>query len=152
MILTIKHKAWDDLSPAKKVARAEGVLRVLRGLTPSQRKNNFDMGVYLEKRPGCGTVGCAAGFCGLDEKFRRQGFGLKLVKVKVETLDDDDQPTGQFLTYWSDEFTGYSPADFFGPDLYNYVFMATHEDYAGTVRNVKEVIADLKAAERAGTL
>lgn len=58
------------------IERWEQCLRVLRDLTPHQRKKHFDMGGFIQDT-ACGTVGCAAGHCAMDAWFRRRGFAAK---------------------------------------------------------------------------
>jgi hypothetical protein len=68
-------KHFDDCTKAQKLKRWENVLRVLRALTPHQRRKHWDMSTWGVKTE-CGTVACAAGHCGLDPWFRKQGFRL----------------------------------------------------------------------------
>ena len=58
------------------IERWENAVRVLRALTPHERRKHFNMEFWGEKTD-CGTVGCAAGHCGLDPWFRRRGFKLE---------------------------------------------------------------------------
>jgi hypothetical protein len=63
------------MSNKKYIERFEQLIRVLRGLSPHERRKHFNMrnwGIETE----CGTTACAAGFCGLDPWFRRRGFRL----------------------------------------------------------------------------
>lgn len=70
-------KNFVELSAAKKVERWENVLRVLKNLSPHQRRKHFDMNNFLEET-ACGTVGCAAGHCAMDPWFRRRGLKAEL--------------------------------------------------------------------------
>lgn len=53
--------------------RYQQLIRVMRGLSKHQRKKHFDMR-HWGHRTSCGTTMCAAGFCGVDPWFKRQGF------------------------------------------------------------------------------
>lgn len=73
-------KTWNMLTLQQKIVRWENVLRVLRGLSRHERKKHFDMGTWGEKTE-CGTVACAAGHCGLDPWFRKNGLKLNFTKL-----------------------------------------------------------------------
>jgi hypothetical protein len=70
---------WDRLSKEERIERWQNVLRVLRALTPHERKRHFDMS-WWGLKTDCGTVACAAGHCGMDPWFRRRGFKLRFGK------------------------------------------------------------------------
>jgi hypothetical protein len=70
-------KLFVQCNHKEKIERWQNVLRVLRRLTPHQRRKHFNMAIFLDKTD-CGTVGCAAGFCALDTWFRRRGFSARL--------------------------------------------------------------------------
>jgi hypothetical protein len=59
----------------KFIERLEQAIRVMRSLTPHQRKKHLDMR-HWGYETECGTVACAAGHCGMDPWFRRRGFKL----------------------------------------------------------------------------
>lgn len=67
------YKEWKDCTREEKIERWEQVIRVLKSLTPHQRKRHFDMSVWMHKTP-CGTVACAAGHCSMDQWFIDRGF------------------------------------------------------------------------------
>lgn len=69
---------WDHATNAQKIERAAKLVEVLEGLTMHEQRKHFDMGDWLYKTD-CGTVGCAAGFCGLNPWFRARGFKIDLV-------------------------------------------------------------------------
>lgn len=71
----------EKVMPTKKqlIERWENCLRVLKALTPHERRKHWDMSWWGEKTD-CGTVACAAGHCGLDPWFRRRGFQLNFKK------------------------------------------------------------------------
>ena len=119
----MKVKLWDDLTPAQKVKRWEGVERVLKKLTPHQRKKHFDMR-FWGKKTGCGTVACIAGHCGLDPSFRRQGFRMNLSGTAY--------------------FDKVSPAQFFGQAAYNGIFTRTLDTYFEACTNVSIYLRYLK--------
>lgn len=62
-------------APGKRVliTRWTHVIRVLKGLSPHEKENHFNMGTFAYKTE-CGTVACAAGHCGLDPWFRARGL------------------------------------------------------------------------------
>lgn len=119
---------FDNITPAQRVQRWENVLRVLQEMTTHERRNHFDMNYWGRKTP-CGTVGCAAGHCGLDPWFRRRGFKM------------DFMEGGEFNYY----FSGASVPHFFGYSGYSSIFLDTVAGYISTVRNVKGEIKRLKA-------
>ena len=121
----MKVKLWDDLTPAQKVKRWEGVERVLKKLTPHQRKKHFDMRFWGQQTE-CGTVGCVGGHCGLDPDFRLQGFRLK-------------------VSAYGSCFTGPGPMAFFGSEGYWNVFMKTSATYSQTRANVSAYLKELRA-------
>ena len=120
-----KVKLWDDLTPAEKVKRWEGVERVMKKLTPHQRKHHFYMGSWGYK-DDCGTVACVAGHCGLDPSFRRQGF--KMITDR-----------------WGESFDGPEPLPFFGSTGYFDVFMETSATYSQTRANISRHLKTLRA-------
>jgi hypothetical protein len=69
-------KNWNDCTKAQQVERWENVLRVLRALTPHERREHWNMARWGVETD-CGTVACAAGHCGLDTWFRRRGLILE---------------------------------------------------------------------------
>jgi hypothetical protein len=71
-------KTWDECSKKEQIERWENAVRILKSLTPHQRKEHFDMSHWGAKTP-CGTVACAAGHCGLDPWFRKRGFKMDFV-------------------------------------------------------------------------
>lgn len=66
-------KLWDNITKEERIERWENVLRVLRGLSPHERKKHWDMATWGQQTE-CGTVACAAGHCGMDAWFRRRGL------------------------------------------------------------------------------
>jgi hypothetical protein len=60
---------------AKYIERLEQLIRVLRGLSPHERRKHWDMSSWGYKSD-CGTVACAAGHAGMDPWFTRRGFRL----------------------------------------------------------------------------
>lgn len=124
-------------SPTTKqvIERWENVIRVLRALTPHERRRHFDMSVVLEKSP-CGTVGCAVGFCMLDPWFQRRGLKAR----------------------WDDSISGYvypkysKIDDFFGEAGTSSIFWDGTPRSVGTViREVREHIKWLRDYESWGT-
>lgn len=107
--------------------RWKNCLRVLRALTPHERKNHFEMSKWGEKND-CGTVGCAAGHCGLDPWFRRRGL-----KMAFDALGD-----GYFVGKYMD-----APDDFF---IYG-ASRIFYDDgtYAQVVKRVKNLIKEIRS-------
>lgn len=132
-------KTWDMLTLQQKVVRWENVLRVLRGLSRHERKKHFDMGTWGEKTE-CGTVACAAGHCGLDPWFRKNG--LKLNFTRLDKIWEDE------ATEWEADFE--VPINVFGAsdiDVVEAFFGAhgtTHIFYDTTPRHVGAVINQVR--------
>ena len=118
-------KSWYELSGKEQIARWENVLRVLRALTPHERRRHWNMNWWGNKTE-CGTVACAAGHCGLDPWFRRRGF-----KLEFEMGWADDDP----VCTMDHEMV----LDFFGSDGCANIF------FNGQQRSVGEVIREVKA-------
>lgn len=76
----LKSKRHTKPHNHKFVERWEQCLRVLKALTPHERRRHWDMGWYGTKTE-CGTVACAAGHCGLDPWFRRRGFKMDFMRM-----------------------------------------------------------------------
>lgn len=116
----------DEQKMQKKfIERWENALRVLRQMTPHERKRHFDMsswGVVTD----CGTVACLAGHCSLDPWFRRRGFSAD-------------------TTFGFVQFSRAQPRDFFGGVGHSKVFMYTSGTYAQIVAATKAHIKYLKA-------
>lgn len=126
-------KLWNELSPAEKAERAAEIVRVLEDLTPAQRKHAFDMSTWGEKNnaesrkiPGCGTAACAAGWCGLDPTFRKNGFRMRLTDYQF-TVD---------------------PASYFGYRIWNDVFMLTEDQFPTVLKQAKRVARDMRTVAR----
>ena len=120
-----KVKLWDDLTPAQKVKRWEGVERVMKKLTPHQRKNHFCMS-YWGIETSCGTIACVAGHCGLDASFRRQGFRLTF--------------NGAF-----ENCDGPQPLPFFGTAGHDGIFMKSDANYEQVRFLISEYLKELRA-------
>jgi hypothetical protein len=91
-----RFKHFDDITPAEQIKRWSEALRVMINLTPHERKKHFNMEFWGVKTE-CGTIACAAGHCGLDPWFKRQGF--KLLPAVVEkglSLEDYYGGAGDF--------------------------------------------------------
>lgn len=119
-------KTWDEISLARQIERWEQVLRVLRGLTRHQRRRHWNMGTWGEKTP-CGTVACAAGFCGLDPWFRRRGL------------------KNNFTSGFSD-WQGEEVGEFFGHEGSEEIFYnPEHRTVGEVIRQVRKYLKLLKA-------
>lgn len=125
MKLEKPHKYWIHCSSKERIARWENVLRVLRKLTPHERRRHWQMNTFGEKTE-CGTVACAAGHCGLDPWFRRRGFKMNFTTHK---FDGEEYFEGIIVR----------AGDFFGEDGTNSIF------HNGIPRSVRKVIAEVKA-------
>lgn len=140
----MSFKIWDTLTQAQKIVRWENVLRVLRGLSRHERKLHFDMGTWGEKTD-CGTVACAAGHCGLDPWFRKQGL-----KYDFEQLTPDPYlvEAGKDEPAWDGNwaFDGHLEVeDFFGEVGTKNIFYDTNQRAAGKVINeVRRHITQLR--------
>jgi hypothetical protein len=133
-------KFWHELNDKEELERWENVLRVLRALTPHERKKHFQMD-YWGKKTDCGTIGCAAGFCGLDPWFRRRGFKMNFYKVGE---DEKEQYPG--VTHFGEVNMGV--AEFFGHDGAQ-IFLDAKPRSAGVViKEVKAYIKQLKQEQK----
>lgn len=80
-------KKWYECSMKEKLDRWVNAERVLRDMPNHDRVKHWEMahwGISTE----CGTIGCAAGHCGLDPWFRKRGLKLKPVTLK-ELIDEN---------------------------------------------------------------
>ena len=123
-------KHWNTLTQAQKIIRWENVLRVLRGLSRHERKKHWNMADWGEKTD-CGTVACAAGHCGLDPWFRRQGLKFNFTKYAF---------TNEYFGNWdvctdTNDFT----VDHFFGDVGTYNIF-----YNGDARPVGKVINEVR--------
>ena len=120
------------------VERWENVLRVLRALTPHQRKKHWDMQTYGEVTE-CGTIACAAGHCAFDPWFRRRGFSAKPVKSNLPW---------DFLHGGTHVVEIMTPVNrFFGDEGAENIFYNSTQRSVGTV--IKEVQAHIKKLKAA---
>ena len=110
-------KHWDDAKLAERIERWENVERVLKALTPYQRRREWDMQNWGVKSQ-CRTIACAAGHCGMDPWFRRRGMKLNPYKVtKGETLKEVAEVGGM-----GDFGNMMDPEPFLGEDGCNRIF------------------------------
>src|SRR5688572_17549276 len=124
-------KYWDNITPAQQIERWENVLRVLRALTPHQRRKHWNMSWWGEKTE-CGTVACAAGHCGLDPWFRRRGFRMDFERIEFEN------ELGKIEYEWNADLN-VPVSHFFGREGSGSIFLN------GKVRPVSKVIEEVKA-------
>lgn len=87
-----RPKSFYKCSKKEQIERWQNVLRVLRRLTPHQRREHWNMAIIGEKTD-CGTVACAAGHCSLDTWFRRRRYTGKYIKgangrIELDTPDE----------------------------------------------------------------
>lgn len=129
-------KTWEDATQAEKVERWENVERVLKSLSPHERRNHWNMGNWGEKNE-CGTIACAAGHCGLDPYFRRRGFKLNF---KFDRFDND------WITVFDDD----DVFEFFGFEGAEQIFLDTTNRRVNVViREVQKYVKYLKAGDSA---
>jgi len=117
--MAMKIKLWSDLTLDQKIARWSHAVDVIKGLTKHEIEKHFVMATWGEKTD-CGTVGCAAGHCGLDPKFRRQGFKMNFDKRHEKYYDEDG--VARFYTYYTVKLST-QVGSFFGHDAYHRVFV-----------------------------
>lgn len=124
-------KLWDELTPKQKVTRWKHAVRVLEEMGEHEITHHFDMNTWGEQTP-CGTVGCAAGQCGLDPKIRKMGFKLN------------------FSTTGRTEFS-VLPGNFFGWDAYHDIFtdddlidMKGKKAHTKVLKKMREYLEELK--------
>lgn len=111
------------------IERWENAIRVLRALTPHERKNHWSMSTWGIKTE-CGTVQCAAGHCANDPWFRRRGFKYNPNWAK-------DYRLKKYRGCASRYAFGMTPDQFFGERAFS-VFYNTNS------RSVRDVINEMK--------
>lgn len=129
-------KKFSECTHKEQIARWENAVRVLKNLTPIQRKKQWDMGFFGE-RTECGTVCCAAGRCGLDPWFRKRGLKLDFVLKSYDVQKDDDSEETVKLWTMADGFA-YNVGTFFG-DGSEDIF------YNDNSRSVNKVLKEIQA-------
>lgn len=75
-------KSWGECTEVERIERWVNVERVLNDLPPHEREKHFDMRRWGYEND-CGTVGCAAGLCSLDDWFRSQGWIGKFLPISM---------------------------------------------------------------------
>lgn len=122
-------KVWYDCSHKERIERWENAERVLKSLSPHERRHHWNMGWWGEKTP-CGTVACAGGHCAMDPWFRRRGLRMDF---RTERRWTDGAPV------WDTEFDSSDIETFFG-------FIGSHEIFfRGQARPVSKVIKEIRA-------
>ena len=118
-------KFWDELTPKQKVIRWASAVRCIENLTPHERKHHFDMGDWIQETE-CGTVGCAAGHCGLDPNIRKQGFAWQWKKEIFNS------------------FFSIDPRDFYGDDATDSIFLGPESEYKHVLKEMKLYLKKLQ--------
>jgi len=134
-------KLWNELTHSERVDRWEHAIKVIDGLNQHEREKHFDMGDW-GRETECGTVACAAGHCGLDPKFRQDGFQMNFETKQY--LDGYEYRTLKFTT---------QPEDFFGKTASNDIFTNGDiliiddplESHAAVIKAMKAYLEELKA-------
>src|SRR5437660_12210600 len=88
--------------------RFKQLIRVLKALTPHQRKKHFIMSDWT-KETSCGTARCAAGYAAVDPWFIRRGSQLAFDSQAVEVPGFDRVEQWSAIT----AFCGELPLDRF---------------------------------------
>lgn len=126
--MTQKNVVWNKASPAEQILRASKLVETLEGLTLHEQLKHFDMSDWLYTNE-CGTVGCAAGQCGIRPWFRNRGFKIDLVPLDGDPLDLQVR------------FPDLQSGDFFGDELDFTIFTNNHFTMQGGGRGVyKQVL------------
>lgn len=110
------------VSIEQKIERWQQAIRVLKGLSPHERRKHWNMAWWGERNE-CGTIACAAGHCALDPWFRRRGLQMHF-KYK--------------RNYWHMYFNTTHVANFFGDEGTRAIF------YNGRKRSVTRVINEMR--------
>lgn len=134
-------QTWNQVTQEERIKRWEHVRKVLKKLTPHERRKHFDMGDWAIKTY-CGTVACAAGHCGFDPWFRKRGFYFKFEKGDYE---------GDWILK-SKKINGHgfisgvnnSVEIFFGLQGSENIFYQGGLDYPEVMRRIKSYIKELK--------
>lgn len=112
---TQKYVKWDDATPEEQILRASKLVETLEGLTLHEQRKHFNMSDWLWKSE-CGTIGCAAGQCGVRPWFRNRGF-------KIDLVQDKDLDTGKLIKdSFSTHFPELQTEEFFGNDIDDNIF------------------------------
>lgn len=120
-------KAFTSCTKKQQIERWENVLRVLRSLTPHQRRRHWNMQIIGAKTE-CGTVACACGHSSLDPWFRRRGY--------AGYFEENNRYPGRVDLCTPDEY------EFFGAEGTDGIFFNTDIRPVGMV--IKEVKAYIK--------
>lgn len=112
---TQKYVKWDDATPEERILRASKLVETLEGLTLHEQRKHFNMSDWLWKSE-CGTIGCAAGQCGVRPWFRSRGF-------KIDLVQDKYSDTGKLIKdSFSTDFPALQTQEFFGDDIDDNIF------------------------------
>ena len=106
----IEYKIWDELNPAEKVERWSHAVDVIAGLSEHERTYHFNMAVWGDITD-CGTIGCAAGFCGMDPEFKEQGLEMEIISYHCDKKHHE--------VIWPK----IRPFEFFGSYAYDRIFV-----------------------------
>lgn len=148
-------KDFNDISHAARIERWKQAERVLKTLTPRQRKKEFDMANY-GSATDCGTTACAAGFCGIDPWFRRRGLKMDLLRTDGKRIKFGTEPTAKEIRLFGDddgtvgstEFDGEQVLAFFGYQGAESIFFNTQQRSVGAViAEVRRYIRDLEKTD-----
>ena len=122
-------KRFEECTHEQQIARVRAALDCISSLTKEEIKHRFRMESWISRDPQCGTVMCAAGFCGQDPKIRKQGFKMDLTR------------NGSLIMKTH-------PMAFFGMDMYENVFVASElvNMYSGRPLEVHKAV--IKATKR----
>ena len=132
-----QFKDFDDVSFAEQLARWTNVDRVLSAMPKHDRTKHWSMEFWGVKNE-CGTIGCAAGQCGLDPWFRRRGF--KLVPAPLNEGQDPRDLMGGFEGFNDGHQNGTIAVEsFFGSAGSASIFLN------GDNRPVNQVIKEVRA-------
>ena len=145
------YNHFDMIPRADQIIRWEQAIRVLEALKPHERKKHFDMSAWGKKTP-CGTVACAAGFCGLDRWFRKNGFRMDF-KARTKILRGENTNSDADLEdYWGPpikipyfETVISDVSDFFGEDgSENIFFNSKRRPIDAVLKQMKRYLGKLK--------
>ena len=105
-----KMKLWEDCTLKEKIERWENAIRVLKNLSPHEKRKHWDMSFWA-KKTDCGTVACAASHCAMDRWFTRRGLVLEFREEEYRDVETGELVMEEFATVDYDDFFGYDGSD-----------------------------------------
>lgn len=129
-----KARPWYTLTTAERVERWQNVVRVLESLDKHQRTKHFSMRNWSDITE-CGTIACAAGWCGFDPWFHSQGFAMRLFRYPPPPFSTD---SGVEIDYELGDVE-----EFFGTQGSGIFYDSTARSFEKVLEEIREYLAKL---------